>query len=178
MPTGASQIFTEQVRQALAILGVGGATPKAFLSARMDDQNSNIAQNDHVEFDDVLEVDTSGDIALAVGAAQLGGIVTLAIGKTYLFMAGIRADFTASGGVVRLRFRHNNIATEFGSRLEALPVTGAGNAQSISVCHGILPVSGEVATVELRITGVANLSSFRGAGSSVGNSWLSVIEIG
>ena len=178
MATGVDQIFVERTREALAILGVGGVPAKAFLSARMDDQNSNIAQNDHVEFDEVLEVDTSGDIALAVGAAQLGGIVTLAIGKTYFFMAGIRADFTASGGVVRLRFRHNNVATLFGSQLEALPVTGAGNAQSISVCHGILPVSGEVAIVELRITGVANLSSFRGAGASVGNSWLSVVEIG
>lgn len=178
MATGASQIDVEIVREALAILGIGGATPKAFLSARMDDQNSNIAANDHVEFDEVLEVDASGDISLSTAAGQAGGIVTLALDKTYLFMAGIRSDFTASGGVVRCRFRHNNLATLFGSQLEALPVTGAGNAQSIPVCHGILPVSGEVATVEFRITGVANLSSFRGAGSSIGNSWLSVIEIG
>ena len=176
MPTGASQIFVEQVREALAILGVGGAPAKAFLHAKMDDQNSNIAQNDHVEFDDVLEVDASGDIALAVGAAQLGGLITVAADKKYLFLAGIRADFSGTGGVVRCTFRDNTVGATFGTNLEALPVTGAGNAQSITVGGGIL-TPGEVTEVELRITGVFQLSSFRGAGA-VGNTWLLVVEIG
>ncbi len=175
MGPGASQIDVEIVREALSILGIGGATPKAFLHAKMDDQNSSLTTSDHVEFDDVLEVDASGDIALAVGAAQLGGLVTLAAGKTYLFLAGIRADFSGTGGVVRLPVRNNTAAATFGTNIEALPVSG-GNSQAVAIGGGIITPAVET-EVELRITGVFQLSSFRGAGA-VGNTWLLVIEIG
>lgn len=177
MATGASQIFVEKVREAAAILGIGGGGGgAAYLSARMDDQSTSLTTADHVEFDDVLDVDTSGDIALSTAAGQSGGIITLAVDKTYLFMAALRTDFSVTNGVVRCRFRHNNLAAEFGSQLECLSRTGSSNAQSVNSCQGILAVSGEVATVELRITGVASLASVRGAGAT-GNSWLLVREI-
>ncbi len=158
-------------------IAAAGSGPKAYLSARMDDQSTDKTVGDHVEYDQVLTVDASGDIALAVGAGQLGGLVTLAANKTYECMAGIRCDFTTSGGVIRVRFRDNTGAAEFGSQGEALALTGVGNAQALPIATGIIEVGGSPIVIEVRITGVANFSSFRGAGP-VGNSFLKIVEIG
>lgn len=176
MATGASQIFIEQLREGLEILGIGGAPAKAFLSARMDDQSTSLTTADHIEFDQQLEVDGSGDIALSVGAGQLGGLITLAPAKTYLLVAAMMCDFSGTGGVVRVRFRNNTLAAEFGAQGEAIPVSG-GNQARAAWFHGIVTTGAAPEIVEARITGVFQFTSFRGAGP-VGNTQLIVLEVG
>ena len=158
-------------------IAAAGAAPKAYLSARMDDQNTDKTVGDHVEYDQVLKVDSSGDIALSTGGGdQTDGLITLAANKVYVITAGIRCDFTSTAGVIRVRLRDNTAAEEFGNQAEALALTGAGHAQALPITTGIIETSVET-VVEVRITGVANFSSFRGGGA-VGNSFLKIVEIG
>lgn len=189
----ASSDFVAQVREALVILAgetsmsptdelsplvtvAGGAG--AYLSARMDTQSTSLTTSDHVEFDDVLVVDGSGDIALSSGGGdQTDGLLTLAANKVYDLIAGFKCDFSTNGGAVRVRFRNNTLAVEIGTQAEMIPNSATGNSNEIVIATAIVETGAAPEVIEARITGVFQLASFRGAGA-VGNSFLRVVEIG
>lgn len=193
MAESVSSDFVRQVRMALEVLAGQtamspsdelsplvsvGASAKAYLSARMDTQSTDLTTADHVEFDDVLVVDASGDIALSSGGGnQTDGLITLAANKVYALIAGFKCDFSTNGGAVRVRLRNNTLAAEFGSQAEMIPNSATGNSNEIVIASGIVETGAAPEVIEARITGVFQLASFRGAGA-VGNSFLLVVEIG
>lgn len=189
MTESVSSDFVRQVRMALEVLAgetsmsptnelaalVGGGG--AYLHAEMNDQSSDLSVNDHVEFDEVLEVDASGDIALSTAAGQSGGILTLAEGKVFLVEAGLSLLFSSFQGVLRYQFRQNNIATLFGSKAAGRSLTSNVDEFVHGIAVGIIDTTGEVATVELRIIGEFNPMTIRGSGNIDGSSFLKVLEI-
>ncbi len=153
------------------------AVAKAFLYARVVEQTTDLLVGDHVEFDDQLIVDASGDISLTVGAGQLAGLITLAAGKVYEVTAGIRADFSAAGGVVRFRLRDNTGAVEFGNQNELFARTGTSHVHSMETATGIIAPT-VTTEIELRITAVVSLITIRGINAAAGQSYIKVVEIG
>ncbi len=153
------------------------AVAKAYLHARMNSQSTDLLAGDHVEFDDQLIVDASGDISLAVGAGQLAGLITLAAGKVYEVTTGIRADFSAAGGVVRFRLRDNTGAVEFGNQSELFVRTGTSQVESLAIATGIIAPT-VITEIELRITVAVSLLTIQGLSSAAGQSYVKVVEIG
>ncbi len=153
------------------------AVAKAYLHARVDEQTTDLLVNDHVEFDVQSIVDASGDISLAVGAGQLAGLITLAAGKVYEVTAGIRADFSAAGGVVRFRLRDNTGAVEFGNQSELFARSGTSHVHTLAIATGIIAPS-VTTEIELRITAVVSLTTIRGINAAAGQSFIKVVEIG
>lgn len=173
MGTGASRIDVEIVREALEILGVSGSG-KAYLEAGMSDQNSNLAQNDHVEFTQQRSVDASGRIALSAGAGQLAGLFTLAAGGVYLCVAYIATTHSAAG-TATFHWRDNTAAAFIGSQGGTF-TAGAGNGPR-AFCAVIIAPAVETEIEVRQNSSPTNLTQIDGSGPQQETS-VFVVEIG
>lgn len=173
MGTGASQIFVEQLREGLEILGIGAAA-KAYLEAGMSDQNANLLQNDHIEFNQQRSVDASGDIALSAGAGQLAGLFTLAAGKTYLCVAYIAGTFSAAG-TATFHWRNNTGAAFIGSQGGTF-AAGAGNGPR-AYCAVIVEAAVQTEIEVRQNSAPVNLTQIDGSGPQQETS-VYIVEIG
>ena len=161
------------------VLG-GGAAPapvaKVFMHATMDDQTTNLALNDHVEFDGELENDGSGSIVLATGAGQANGLITLAADKTYSVEAALSVLSSSFQGVLRYQWRDNTGAVLFGSRGVVRSLTSNVDESMQIIATGIITPS-VTTVIELRIIGEFNPSNIRGTTGGDGGSFCKVKEI-
>jgi hypothetical protein len=165
------------VEAALAEIGASGPVAKAFFHATMNDQTTDLATNDHVEFDDELENDGGGSIVLATGAGQANGLITLAAGKTYSVEAALSMLYSAFQGVIRYQWRDNTGAVLFGNRGVARSLTSDVHEYTPGVAAGIITPS-VITVIELRIVGDFSLSTIRGTTGSDGGSYVKIVEIG
>ena len=145
MPTGASQIFVEQVREAAAILGIGGPpapTVKSYALLRMGTtQSSNLLAGDHVQFDTITEQSANADIAVSTGAGQLSGLITLPAGKIFEVSCELGVLFGSAVSNFRLQIRDNTAAALIGEFVFIEPFTLAGDVHSSMVCWAFAPES-------------------------------------
>ena len=173
MGTGASQIFTEQVREALEILGVGAG--KAYLETGMNDQVSNLTFGNQIEFDQQRIVDASGRIAQSSGAGQLSGIFTLAANRVYLCLAQIHCTFSA-GGFAGFKWRDITNATEFGNQSQS-SAAAVGTNTFLGQAYGIIAPS-TLITAHCRINfAPSNLTNILGDGPDQ-ETFAQIFEIG
>ena len=172
MGTGASQIFVEQLREGLEILGVGAG--KAYLETGMDDQNANLTVNNHVEFDEQRVVDASGRIAQSAGAGQLSGLFTLATGRVYLLAAYVATTHGAAG-TATFRWRNNTAAGFIGSQGGSFTPAIGGGPRALAWAIIVTSVETEV---ELRLDSApTNLTQIDGSGPQQETSAF-IVEIG
>jgi hypothetical protein len=98
--------------------GSGGSTGTGtFISAALSvDQITNLAVNDHVEFDtNTPPTGADGEIVLQTGAGQANGIFELLAGKTYFLSAAVAPFFGAANDIDLVWFDITN-TTEIGVR--------------------------------------------------------------
>ncbi len=100
-----------------AVAGSGGGTTGTFISADLTaDQITNLAVNDHIEFDrNATPTGADGGIVLQTGAGQANGIFELKAGKTYFLSAGVAPFFGATNHVEFVWYDITN-GTELGRR--------------------------------------------------------------
>ncbi len=176
MGTGASQIFVEKVREAAAILGLG--TPAlAYMLASMDDQSSNLGSGNHVEFDSDEVNDGSGAIALATGAGQLGGLITLAAGRVYEITASLVVVYGSVSGFLRYVWHDNTGNVDFGIRGGQRSLTFGTDIFTPGIATAIFAPAVET-EIELRIDGEFQPTTIRGLTAPEGTSFAKVVEIG
>jgi len=77
--------------------GTGTGTGESIHATMSADQTTNLAVNDHIEFDTATY---DGDITLQTGSGQADGIFELDANKTYILTAGASVDFATSGNRV------------------------------------------------------------------------------
>jgi hypothetical protein len=147
--TGASQVFVEQTREALAILGVGasvnlGGYGLVIMGA---DQQANLDAGDHVEFTG-FDGEATG-IAVSSGAGQANGLITLQPG-VWRMDCWLRGLFSGPTGSCEFQFRNNNTASVFGVSGVLEPQTQASNTHSVAACHAMEEIQA-VAVIEVRI---------------------------
>lgn len=108
--------------------GVGGVS-HAFITMAAA-QTSNLAVNDHVEFDTIA--DNSPDITLATGAGQLDGLITLPPGKLFSMRCRLRPGFASgTGNQMAWQFRNNTDAALIGQKGEEItPISGSFTART------------------------------------------------
>ncbi len=140
MSTGASQIDVEVVREALAILGIGGTPTKSYALIRMGStQSSDLGANDHIQFDSITEQSANNDISVSTGAGQANGLVTLPAGKVFELSCEVGVIFGTAASSFRLQFRNNTGAVLLGEFVAIEPFTLAGDLHSSSVCWAFAP---------------------------------------
>jgi len=83
----------------------------AFISLSAD-QTSNLAVNNHVEFNTILN--SVGGITISSGAGQANGLITLDAGKTYKITARIRGGFSNAAGWATFQIRNNTAGALIG----------------------------------------------------------------
>jgi len=123
-------------------------------------QTSNVASDDHVEFD---TLETDGGIVLQTGSGQADGIFELESGKTYYLFGTIRPVFTGSSGGVNVSWYDITNSATLGKKAVYFAITGAGhNANQPSASVIVKPTTN--ITIELRTDGQAGtLSSITSA---------------
>jgi hypothetical protein len=139
--------------------GNGGDTGTFISAAIAADQTTNIAVNDHIEYDtNTPPTGADGLIVLQTGAGQLDGIFELISGKTYFLSAAVAPLFSGTNDVEMVWFDITN-ATELGRRTKMDSATLAINQPKNEIIF--TPVTD--VTVEVRIVSVttpANLTGF------------------
>ncbi len=160
MGTGADQIFVEQTRNALAILGIQSPS---YLHAPL---NANQASpSGHVEWRDTGDVEnggwqSSGDIIVSTGAGQLAGIVTLPAGKVWLVQAHLAASFSASTGLLGCQWGITpSPLDEFGQRTNLVPLSQAIDERGVEICSAIFDTSAGAFDVRCQMLNVTNVSA-------------------
>ena len=138
----------------------GGGTTGTFISADLTaDQITNLAVNDHVEFDrNTAPTGADGGIVLQTGAGQADGIFELKAGKTYFLSAGVAPFFGAANDIDLVWFDITN-TTELGRRSRFSDAVLAMNQPKAEI--SFTPLTD--VTVELRLvaaTTPANLNGY------------------
>ncbi len=184
--------FVRQVRLALEVLAgensmsptdelsplvsAGGA--EAYFQTTMLDQSSNLATNDHVEFNGQIANDGGGFIALSSGAGQAQGLITLAAEKKYILMAGLNCIFGSAAGIARFQWAVNSPGPFLdGNIAEVQPATFTLDRGKTTMAMMILDlVGGAQSEVELRIVGVSGLTSIVAQGGNIGQTFALIHE--
>jgi len=139
--------------------GGNGENTGTFISAAIAaDQTTNIAVNDHIEYDtNTPPTGADGGIVLQVGAGQLDGIFELISGKKYFLSAAVAPLFSATNDVEMVWYDITN-ATELGRRTKMDSATLAINQPKNEIIY--TPVTD--VTVEVRIVSVATPANLTG----------------
>ena len=119
------------------------------------DQTTNIAANDHVEFD---TLDTDGGITLQTGAGQADGIFELSAGKKYYLSAGLRPEFSGATGSLVVAWYDITNTAEVGKRAIYEPVTQTTDDGNQPKAEVVITPSTNI-TLELRIISVTALTA-------------------
>lgn len=164
MGTGASQIFVEQLREGLGILGV---QIPSYLHAPL---NANQASpSGHVEWRDTGDIEnggwqSSGDITVSTGAGQLAGIVTLPAGKVWLVQAHLAASFTGITGLLGCQWGFAPpipppFEDPFGNRTNLRPLSQAIDERGVEICSAIFDSTAGAIVVRCQILNVTNVAA-------------------
>ena len=130
--------------------GNGGDTGTFISAALSADQITNIAVNDHIEFDtNTPPTGADGGIVLQTGAGQLDGIFELISGKTYFLSASVNPLFSGTNDIEVVWYDITN-ATELGRRTKMDSATLAINQPKNEIIY--TPTTD--VTVEVRIVSV------------------------
>ena len=93
------------------VLGTGGATTKSIAFINLSsNQNSNIANGNHIEYDSIV-FQKGNDISLSTGSGQSNGIVTLPAGKTFKITANCSIRFGGNTGTVGILIKNITAGT-------------------------------------------------------------------
>ena len=153
MSTGACQIFVVQVREAAAILGIGGPpapTVKSYALVRMGTtQSTNLTAGNHIQFNAISEQSANNDIGVSTGAGQLAGLISLPAGKVFELSAEVGVIFGSAASSFRFQFRDNTGAALLGDFVAIEPFTLAGDVHSSSVCWAFASM---ISTTPIRST--------------------------
>ena len=162
MATGASQIFVEQVREALEILGVGSVGEYALVSMS-GVQVTDLLAGDHVELDTIN--DQSGAFLLSTGAGQANGLITVPAGKVWILSAAWQIGYTGISGFLNLRWRNNTDAVLIGVAVNVNPETQTSDNAGLRSTVAIIDATLEAKEVEVRIVGNLNANRIEGGSS-------------
>ena len=165
MATGASQIFTEQVREALEILGVSVGSRSYGLLSLSGVQVTDLLAGDHIEIDTIN--DSSGDILVSTGAGQANGLITLPAGKVWILSAAWQIGFTGPATFLNLRWRNNTDAALIGIAVNINPETQASDVAGLRATVAIIDATLEAKEVEVRIIGNLGANRVEAVGSRI-----------
>lgn len=144
----------------LSGVGGGGTTGTGtFISAALSaDQTTNLAVNDHIEFDtNTPPTGADGGIVLQTGAGQADGIFELLANKTYFLAGAVKPEFSAANAVELVWYDITN-SQEIGVRT----IYDSASLAQNQPLNGIIFTPTTDVDVELRIAAIttpANLTS-------------------
>ena len=139
--------------------GGNGGTTGTFISSDLtDDQTTNLAVDDHLEFDrNTPPTGADGGIVLQTGAGQLDGIFELIAGKTYFLTAAANPIFSGNSSIELVWYDITN-SVELGRRAILDDIAQTLEQQKNEIIF--TPVTN--VEVELRIVVVNNSGNFSG----------------
>ena len=177
MSTGASQIFVEQVREALGILGVsigggGGIFSLLFPLAKNFGASTTTATGQHYQWDTIDAESAGGEITISAGTGQQLGLITLPQGHVFLCQAYLFLNSITGADFLRSSWRNNTDAVLFGGETEQNGDTGSFDRTSLDHVIGIIDTSAEAKEIECRQT----LRSVGGV-TYTGRSWALIREL-
>jgi hypothetical protein len=140
---------------AVSPASAGTGTGTFATSSLSADQTTNIAANDHVEFD---TLDEDGGITLQTGAGQADGIFELKSGKKYQLSAHLRPEFSGATGQLVIAWYDITNTAEIGSRAIYESQTHASHNANQPVAEAIITPTANI-TVEVRIIAVTALTA-------------------
>ena len=177
MSTGASQIFVEQVREALGILGVsigggGGIYSLLFPLAKNFGASTTTATGQHFQWDTIDAESAGGEITISAGTGQQLGLITLPQGHVFLCMAYLYLNSITGSDFLRSSWRNNTDAVLFGGETQQGGDTTTDDRNSLDIPIGIIDTSAEAKEIECRQT-------LRSAGgvTYTGRSWALIREL-
>lgn len=150
MATGASQIFVERVREAAAILGIGGGgAAKLFATISLSaSQNTNVQAGDHIQFDTIKQESPSSGITVSTGAGQANGLVTLPQGHVFKLSGYVNSQANSATNNLILQFRNNTDALLLGPETRIIMNT---NSWGSCIPIAFIDTAAEAKEIELRI---------------------------
>lgn len=178
MSTGASQIFVEQVREAAAILGIGGGgAAKLFATITLSatQPSTRLNAGDHIELDTIFDESPSSGILVSTGADQANGLVTLPQGHVFKVSGYLNGTFNASTVFAIHAIRNNTLAAIVSPNARTFS-RNANNADS-HVPIAFIDTDGGATEIEWRIISETGLIQAIGTASGVGETYLVVEEI-
>jgi len=144
---------------AVSTASTGGTGDGTFLTVSLAaDQTSNIAANNHVEFD---TKDEDGSIVLQTGAGQADGLFELQSGKKYYLEASLRPEFSGTTGQLEVAWFDQTNTAEIGSRAKYEAMDHTGNDANQPTASAIVtPATNIIAKLEiLSVTALDGLAN-------------------
>lgn len=140
-------------------------SPAYMLALLSADQTTNLALNDHIEFN--TSNSDNGIISLATGSGQANGLFTLPANRIYRLECQLSSFFSSTVGSFFFSWRNNTSGTLIGSLAGVAPFSTPANETTISKAVAIIAPS--VSTqVEVRISGApSSLTDIPATGSYV-----------
>ncbi len=133
----------------------GGAGTGTYVSAKMDqNQIANLALNDHIQFNDLVE---DGGIVLQGQTPtfdQTSGIFELKAGVTYYLYGDATAEFNANPDTAKIAWWDRTNAVQLGQKGSSFPFT---NATKVSTKHSAQTIFTPATDVEVDLR-IVNLS--------------------
>ncbi len=127
-----------------------------YISASLSTgQTTNLAANDHVEFD---QIDEDGGIELQTGSGQANGIFELLSGGKYLLSAQVGPQFSGATGQLVIHWFDRTNSTQLGRRAFYEPHTNTSHFANQPVASVIVTPTTNI-DVEVRIVGVTALTA-------------------
>ncbi len=126
-----------------------GASFKYGEYALSADQASNVATNNHIEFDTLVDGSLN---APSTGSGQAKGIITLPAGKTYKIQLILRAIYSNPGGLT-VQMYNRTTSTGFGMQIGAVSSTySSTNSSNGCTLVAFITTTTDI-DIEARITG-------------------------
>lgn len=175
MAESVSSDFVRQVRLALEVLAggssisptdelaalVGGGLSSYALVGRSgsdNDQTTNVAAGDHMEFDQIIEGSGVSVSGAGGSQSQANGLIELESAGVWLLVGSIGVAWSASGGSAFFRWRNNTAAADIpNSQARLNPLTSAINGFANTQAVALINVATAV-QVELRLQSASLIS--------------------
>ncbi len=136
-------------------LKIRGNPTGEYLSVSLSSaQTTNLAANEHIEFD---QIDEDGGIELQTGVGQADGIFELLSGNKYLLSAQLRPEFSGATGELIVAWYDRTNSTQIGRRAIYQSQTHASDNANQPVASIIVTPDTNI-DVEVRIIGVTALT--------------------
>lgn len=137
-------------------IGGTGTGDGKFLTVSLSaDQTTNIAANNHVEFD---TKDEDGEIVLQTGAGQADGLFELLGGRKYYLQASLRPEFSGVTGQLEVAWYDQTNTAEIGSRAKYEAMDHSGNDANQPIAAAIVTPTTNI-LVKLEILSVTALDA-------------------
>ncbi len=177
MSTGASQIDVEIVREALAILGIGGGGGGLFatITLSLTQPSTRLNAGDHIELDTIFQESPASGILVSTGVNQANGLVTLPQGHIFKVSGYLNGTFNASTVFAIHAIRNNTSATIVSP--DARTFSRNANNSDSHVPIAFIDTDGGAVEIEWRIISETGLIQAVGANSGLGDTYLIVEEV-